>query len=113
MSATLSKDAKLGDLLALLDNPEGYVREVFGVMHAANKAHGDIVVRLGVTGTGKFPNYRIEPSQGGEPIFAVDGANHKRWPEGENFGDPANWSSSTMSTDQVRDLLGDIRNYRR
>ena len=112
MPNSLPKNATLRDLLPTLEKPESFVRQVVGVMHEATKEHGAIVMRLGITGTGRAPNYRIERSEGGAPIMALDGANHKQWPEGENFAAAPNWSSAIMTKDEVANLLGEIRGYR-
>ena len=112
MSKALPKDATLHDVLPSLDKPESFVRQVVGVLHEATKGHGNIVMRLGVTGTGQAPNYRIEHAAGGAPIMAFDGANHKPWPDGENFSSASNWSEAVMTKDEVANLLGAIRGYR-
>ncbi len=113
MTNTLPDDATLRDLLATLDNKDAFVSQVFGVAHHASKEHGDIVIRLGVTGTGKVPNYRIEDATSGMPIIAINGANHQPWPEGEEFSAPNNWSRATMTKAQIEELLGEIRNFKR
>lgn len=112
MSKSLPKDVTLRDVLPSLDKPKSFVRQVVGVMHEAAKDHGDIIMRLGVTGTGRAPNYRLESAAGGVPIMALDGANHKRWADGESFSSAPNWSTAVMTKDEVATLLGDIRGYR-
>lgn len=112
MPESLPKNATLRDLLSSLDKPESFVRQVVGVMHEAAKEYGEIIMRLGITGTGRAPNYRIERAEGGAPVMALDGANHKRWADGENFAAAANWSSDIMTKDEVANLLGEIRGYR-
>lgn len=112
MPTALAQDATLRDVLPSLPNPESFVRQVVGVMHEAAKEHGEIVVRLGITGTGKAPNYRIEDANSGAPLIALDGANHQRWPDGENFSAATNWSSAAMTKDEVAKLLGELRGRR-
>lgn len=109
MPTALPRDATIRDVLASLSNPESFVRQVVGVMHEAAREHGEIVVRLGITGTGKAPNYRVESATSGVPLIALDGANHQRWPDGENFSAANNWSSAAMTKDEVAKLLGEIR----
>lgn len=106
----LSKNATLRDVRALLANPEDFVRKAFGVIRTAWKEDNGVTLRLGITGTGQFPNYRIE-SSGGIPILALDGANHQPWPDGEQFDGVGTWSSTTMSKNEVEELLGEIRNF--
>jgi len=111
MKTSLSQDATLRDVLASLDKPESFVRQALGVMHDATKEHGLVVMRLGITGKGSAPNYRLENAETGDPIMALDGANHKRWRDGENFSAAPNWSTAVMSKDAVASLLGEIRGY--
>ncbi len=111
MKTSLSQDATLRDVLPSLDNPENFVRQALGVMHDATKEHGSVVMRLGITGTGRAPNYRLENAETGDPIMALDGANHRRWPDGEIFLAAPNWSTAVMSKDAVANLLGEIRGY--
>jgi len=112
MPVSLPKNATLRDVVPSLDKPESFVRQVVGVMHEVAKEHGDIVMRLGVTGTGRSPNYRVESALSGEQIMALDGANHKRWPDGENFSGVGTWSTAVMTKDEVSKLLGEIREFR-
>ena len=55
MPKALPKDATLHDVLPSLEKPESFVRQVVGVLHEATKEHGNVVMRLGVTGTGAKP----------------------------------------------------------
>lgn len=113
MSRTLPDAATLRDILWNLVDADAFVSQVFGVAHRATKDHGEVQIRLGVTGTGRLPNYRVEHANTGEPIFAVDGANHQRWPNGESFSGLANWSTAVMTKAQVEALLGEIRDFQR
>ena len=113
MPTSLAQNATLRDVVPSLDKPESFVRQVVGVMHEATKEYGEIVMRLGITGTGRAPNYRIERKEDGTPVLALDGANHKRWADGENFSSAPNWSTTVMTKDEVTALLGDSRGYRR
>jgi hypothetical protein len=110
---TLPKDVTLRDLLQKFENPDDFVRRAFGVLHDASKEHGDVVMRLGLTGTGKRPNYRLEEAATGRPIVAIDGNNHQPWPGDEDFTSAANWSERVMSKNEVAELLAEIRNFRR
>ena len=108
----LEKNATLRDVSRTLDDAEEFVRRVSGVMWEAHKAHGDIVMRLGITGAGRRPNYRLETASNGQPFEAIDGNNHEPWPPGFDYGAPANWSTATMTLDDVRSLLGELRAIR-
>jgi len=108
----LAKNVTLRDIRSKLSNRESYVAAAFGVVHRAAREHGDIVMRLGVTGTGQAPNYRIETNSG-EVLFAIDGSNHERWAAGERFDGADTWSQSVMTRTEVEELLGELRNFRR
>jgi hypothetical protein len=112
MPINLPKDATLRDLAAKLTDADTYVSKAYGVMHAASKERGAIVMRIGVTGTGKIPNYRLEDATTSVPFRAYDGGTHEPWPPHEDFSSPANWSTATMSKEEVATLLGEIRNFR-
>jgi len=103
----------LRELTPKLSKPETFVRAVIGIMHGAAKEHGDIVIRMGTTGTGKLPNYRIEAASTLEPIQAIDGNGHKPWTGAEDFTGPANWSTATMTRTDVEDVLIGITGYKR
>ncbi len=94
----------------MLPKAESFVRKVLGVMLQHKRAHGSVMMRLGITGTGQAPNYRIE-TEAGEPIVAIDGANHEPWPEGASFEGSENWSTATMSEQDIKELIGEIRPF--
>ena len=104
-------DATLRDVLASLDRPESFVRQALGVMLEVAKEHGPVVMRLGITGRGRAPNYRLENAETRDPIIALDGANHRPWPDGASFSAAPNWSTEVMSKDEVANLLGEVRGY--
>ncbi len=108
----LATDATLRDLLSRLADPDAFVSRTFGVMHKAAKTYGDVRMRLGITGTGQYPNYRIEDADG-QPLMAINGANHEPWPEGETFDGAGTWSQASMTKQEVESLLGEIRNFAR
>ncbi len=110
MTTALPADATLHDLRSSPAERVAFARKVLGVMHKA-KAHGTVVMRMGITGTGQEPNYRLEDASG-TPFLALDGANHHPWPEGSNFGDPRNWSTVTMSYEDVGNVIRSITGYK-
>ncbi|MEG3153464.1 hypothetical protein [Sphingomonas sp. RB1R13] len=107
------KDSTLRTVMPLLADRDAFVSRAFGVMHRQTRDHGHVAMRLGITGTGQFPNYRIEDAATGRAIVAIDGANHEPWPDGERFDATGTWSDSTMSKSDVESLLGEIRNFTR
>ena len=111
--SNLPADTTLADLRHVLADSGEFVRQVSGVMHSATKEHGPVVMRLGITGTGRLPNYRLESLASGAPLLALDGNSHKPWPEGADFTGAANWSRRTRSLEDVRALLGEVRGLKR
>lgn len=133
MRKNVPKDATIADVLSELDQPEDYVRQVFGNMTPIFRQHGAAVVRIGTTGTGFSPHYRIDPGDGfnaatakfgldgSEPdadandyfeahFVAFDGRNHQQrgeWGSGTLM--EQNWSEGRMTYDEVKALLGKIR----
>jgi hypothetical protein len=73
----------------------------------ACRGHGEIVIRMGTTGTGRAPNYRVEMAAG-QPIVAINGANHEPWPEGWAFEGNENWSSTSMTYSDVQSALAAV-----
>ena len=104
----LAKDVTPRDLPLTARDAEDVVRQMVGAMNKERRARGQIVVRLGVTGTGKAPNYRFDAPDG-TPLVPYNGADHKPWPPGERFDDPRNWSESSWSYDELAAYLGEIR----
>jgi hypothetical protein len=119
----LSHKATIADIISTLNKPVEYVRGVFGNMVDCKKEHGNAFVRIGKTGRGISPHYRVEPElspyaidDAFDPIVeftAFDGRNHKKldweWPEVRGH----HWSSETMSYEEVQNLLGSLRNFKR
>lgn len=57
----LCADTTLADIVTRLHNPKRYIQRVLQNMEECGKNHGSVRVRIGITGTGDRPNYRIEP----------------------------------------------------
>ena len=112
MNDQLPPDSTLRTVKPRLTNAENFVRQAFGLMHSTQQATGPILMRLGITGSGRLPNYRLEQVADGAIIDAIDGNTHKSWPEGSQFEGAKNWSTATMTIGEVRALLGEIRGFR-
>lgn len=109
----IPRNATIADVLPTLADQEDYVRRVLSTLSGMRREHGDVVVRIGVTGKGFLPNYRVDHA--GElsvPISAFDGATHKPFSEVASI-DTDNWSTGSMTLDDVRGLLGRIRGLSR
>lgn len=104
----LPPDATIHYVLATLAKPVEYVANVYARMNKAQKEHGNIVVRIGVLGTGLIPNYRIDAGNHREPLRAYDGQTHEPF-SGVRITDSTNWSTAVMTFEEIRELLGSLR----
>jgi len=123
MPAILSVDATIADVRATLAKPEGYVRGMLEKMYECKREHGNATARIGITGGGVAPNYRIEFALGENPfgfkvgiVGVFDGRRHKliEWideiaqEDGIQIKD-GHWSTRSMTVDDVSAFLGQIR----
>lgn len=129
-------DATIVTIMRKLKNPEEYVRPLLGNMHACLKAHGNASVRIGVTGKGITPHYRVGYGAvldfdgiklageeipgieatvipGLEALFgAFDGRNHRPMNYDVEALREGHWSSQPMNYDEVAAVLGALRRGR-
>jgi hypothetical protein len=107
MSATLPEDATLADVLAILAKPENYVRRMLENMYNCKREHGNAESRLGITGSGIAPHYRIEflipeisfgTMVGIRGTYVFDGRSHKPIPWIEEIAQKKDEMPSKMST---------------
>lgn len=121
----LAERATIRDVVGSLTKPEDYVRQVFHNLHEAGRRGGEVVVRIGRTGDGKAPHYRIDrrapgfsfrADQPAQPIYELvaefHGRSHKRLlavdhPEDVLVED--NWSLAAMTLEEIKGLLGEVR----
>jgi hypothetical protein len=110
----IPSDATIDDVMPTLNDPLGYVRGVLGRLHQCKQAHGDALVRIGTTGRGLIPYYRVVygDGEGTEQIYgAYYGDNHAAF---DTFKAPNNtWSTGAMTYDQVQLLIGKLRGFTR
>ncbi len=127
--AGLPRNTKISDIVDSLDDAEAYVRGVLENMYLCRKEHGSALVRVGITGRGIFPHYRVAPagdqsgdvSIGGLKKFldnnfvAYNGRNHEELPWDFLELKEVHWSEAAMEIDEVKALLGRLRkpDYRR
>jgi hypothetical protein len=90
-----------------LTNQKPYVSGALHKLRQCNGMHGNASVRIGVTGTGQRPYYRITYtlSDGDEQIFGSFYDNHD--PLGNGFVETSNWSSRSMLFDEVLHFYAD------
>lgn len=139
----LPNDALISDIVSKLENPIEYVRGVFENMHKFKKEYGSAYVRIGITGEGKIPNYRIQSTMDeysfldeyplpDENLFWKNTHSSKIDLKRKQFNDKYflsfygnnhreigknltryNWSSGYMDYESVKIFLGDLRNINR
>jgi hypothetical protein len=106
----LAPDATIADIMSSLSQPENYLIAVLRTFYGMKKTQGQVSVRIGVTGQGKMPHYRIDDVATSKPIQAFDFL-------GEPFPDyrPAEtegWSTESMTFAGVQQLLGELRSVK-
>jgi hypothetical protein len=135
---TIADNATIADIVDDLNAPEEFVRQVLEHMEECWRQHDAASVRIGVTGRGRAPYYRIEHQKSPSSVFAVyRGLGHKQIEDlgerpaidifaflGEGPSKPEeqspdhifideHWSSRVMILDEVQKLLGQLRQRRR
>jgi len=63
-ASVMADDATIADVVGTLNKPLEYVRRVLERMWECKRQFGIALVRIGVTGEGRTPNYRVEHSRG-------------------------------------------------
>ena len=124
----IPKDATINDVVEKMRRPDEYVRQLLGHMHKLKSESPNLVVRIGVTGRGVAPHYRIDRRSVGTAIFgdgpmieftplaAFHGSSHEPLvPEGEepDILREEHWSTAHMTFEEVQALLGRLRAARR
>jgi hypothetical protein len=101
-------DATISDVLHRLKNPKDYVRGILRNI-LKHKNNGILpVVRIGITGKGLSPYYRIDC--GDQSFGAFNGASHKPFKNIELHEDT--WSSKQMTFEQVQAQMGQLNNWK-
>jgi hypothetical protein len=128
----IENDATISHIIGKLDNAEEYVRGVYEHMWECKREFGAAMVRIGLMGKGRAPNYRLEYPRGDAEtptLFACyRGKGHRqddslydltldtlfgRRPRSERMTRHEHWSSRAMTMEEVATLLGDVRQWRR
>lgn len=106
MPKKLPPDSTIATVFPHLVHQLNYVRGVHEAMRQALKVHPNAFVRIGVTGTGQKPYYRVfsrDPSTNHETIYGSFYDNHD--PLEEGFAITNNWSTADMSFEEVTAFL--------
>jgi hypothetical protein len=99
-------DSTVESIFHTLVRPLDYVPTAYGKLNAGNRIHPPAVIRIGCMGDGKFPNYRIEHSTGLMGPF--NGQTHGPLANADNAQEE-NWSQKSMTFDELRLLLQQLR----
>jgi hypothetical protein len=85
----LPPDATLKDVRETLAKPAAYVCGVLDNLYKAAKQHGNAAVRIGVTGSGSMPYYRItyDLPDGKQGVFDTFFDNHVSFSAGRGAGE--------------------------
>lgn len=104
MADTIPKDSTIASVWDKLKNPREYVATVRHKMMTCAKMHGNAEVRIGVTGRGYQPCYRITFTEGDEErIYGSYWDNHQ--PLEREDAVNQNWSTASMSADEIDAFL--------
>ena len=95
-------DSTVASVFHLLDRPLYYVAVVYSKLIEQHKTHLPAHVRIGVTGEGVMPNYRIEHAAVLTGPFR--GNNHELMVHANN-AQAQTWSTATMSFDEFEQFL--------
>jgi hypothetical protein len=111
MTRRLAKDETIRTVWPYLTHQKPYVSGVLQKMRQCNFAHGNSSVRIGVTGTGQKPYYRINyvDPDGHEMIFGSFYDNHE--PLEDGFVVTLNWSTASMSLQELLDFYAEAIGY--
>jgi len=99
-----------------LADQRGYVSGVLAKMRSCNKAHGTSSVKIGITGTGQQPYYRIFSSEDGdvenEKIYGSFYDYHKPFDDIYDFKQSDNWSNLSMTFDELLNFYADAIGFK-
>jgi hypothetical protein len=134
---TIANNATIADIVDYLNGPEEFVRRVYEHMREWSRQQGAASVRIGVTGRGRAPNYRIEHGKSPSVFAVYRGSGHKQIedlgerpaidifaflsegpskpeePSPDHIFIDEHWSSRVMTLDEVQKLLRQLRQRRR
>ena len=106
MPKKIAHDATIATVWNSLTHQRDYGTSVFWKMKACAKVHPDTHVRIGVTGSGQKPCYRIFYKCAGDPTECIYGS---YWDMGDALSNETaqneNWSTASMSISELEHLL--------
>ena len=104
----LPTDATLADVLPTLSDREEYVRVILENLYKCEREHASCSIRIGITGEGKAPYYRIDyvDNDGSEGLYGSFAG--KVAGKGIDTHEDT-WSTRSMTKGEVAEVLGKIR----
>ncbi len=123
MPDQITSSSRISDLIHVLSDPIEYAGEVVRNFALYGYDRETSAIRIGVTGTGIFPNYKIEePSvpvtvsvlshqfgMTATPAHTFSGRNHREMTElDDHEWHDENWSTDTMSFAELKALLSNL-----
>ena len=112
MSVKLAENATLADVISLLHDPVAYLLRVKSKLAQCSAQHGNASVRIGRTGGGQYPCFRILYNDSGvENVFGAFIDTGKPYPT-KNLSSVA-WSSAATDYADFKELLLNFQNTHR
>ena len=106
MPKKLEKHETISTIFNKLVHPRDYIANVRHKMLTCKNAHGTSYVKIGITGTGQKPCYRITyDTEGGEAIYGSYWDMHD--PLDNEYAVNSNWSDARMDFAEVDQLMRD------
>ncbi len=128
MSGQIEPHSRIGDVAHRLSDPIDYVRGIIGNFVSYEYDPETSAIRIGISGDGKVPNYKIEKPCGSAklnmqlpngrvlsfefhptPAHTFCGRNHREMSELDDCPwHPENWSANTMTFAELKALLASL-----
>jgi hypothetical protein len=105
----MQADATLADVWPTLKNPKAYVQGVLINMWECGSKHHEAYLRLGITGKGLYPSYRVIFHQDGEEkVYNSYTDSHVPFTPPYDKVMPGDWSTKLMGFHEVIGLIGKL-----
>ncbi len=105
MPEPIPSDSTILSVAPRLKRPRDFAANVLHLMKKAEQDHGSVIVRIGITGMGILPNFRIESINGNMKV-AYDGVTYKPFAEAGTHDQ--NWSTHGTTYQEVADLVAKL-----
>ncbi len=109
MPKVMEKDATVATVAPIMKNSDSYVANIRHLMVQAEKSRGPVAVRVGVTGQGLHPSFRLETLDG-VFIESYDGVTFRPFGDLKTHGE--SWSINRSNLQEITELLTKMRNYK-